>query len=188
MPHDPTRESMREALRAWGLASVNRWCYSRGDRSIHVLEQARDMAPGTKERALRDLVARDGTARRQLMAAGAGVKGMDIVPMWACEPIRAANDADHPHERAEIAVDQGIPAELMWVDRAVGQLERQFPLRALVVRTEYTVSGSQAVKAHMVEDMYGGRFSVWMYRRELERAIEWISMKGEPDEPEEYVA
>jgi hypothetical protein len=165
---------MREILRLWGLASANRWCFSRGDRSIHVLEQARDLAPGTKERALRDLVGRDGNDRRRLMAAGAGVKGMDIVPMWSCEPIRAANDADHPHERPEIAVDQGIPQELMWVERAVGQMGRQFPLRALVVRTEYTVSASQAVKANMVQDLYGGRLTLRQYRLELDRSLDWF--------------
>lgn len=189
MQLDLQREAIREALRAWGIASVNRWCFSRGDRSIHVLEQARDLAPGTKENALRDLVGRDGTDRRRLMAAGIpwekGGKRMDIVPTWACDPIRAANDADHPHERPEIAVDQGIPEELRWVEQMVSQMGRQFPLRALVVTTEYTVSASQAVKANMVRDLYGGKLTVWMYRRELERALEWINMRFEPDEHDE---
>ena len=178
MQLDTSREAMREILRAWGLASANRWCFSRGDRSIHVLEQARDMAPGTKENALRDLVGRDGGDRRRLMAAGIPWdkpgNRMDIVPMWACDPIRAANDADHPHERPEIAVDQGIPQELMWVERAVGQMGRQFPLRALVVRTEYTVSASQAVKANMVQDLYGGRLTLRQYRLELDRSLDWF--------------
>lgn len=110
---------------------------------------------------------------------------MDIVPMWACDPIRAANDADHPHERPEIAVDQGIPDDLRWVEQMVAQMGRQFPLRALVVTTEYTVSASQAVKANMVQDLYGGKLTVWMYRRELERALEWINMRFEPDEHDE---
>lgn len=179
MPLDLQREAIREALRAWGIASVNRWCYSRGDRSIHVLEQARDLAPGTKENALRDLVGRDGTDRRRLMAAGIpwekGGKRMDIVPTWACDPIRAANDADHPHERPEIAVDQGIPEDLRWVEQMVAQMGRQFPLRALVVTTEYTVSASQAVKANMVQDLYGGRLSLRQYRLELERSLDWFA-------------
>lgn len=179
MPVDLQREAIREALRAWGIASVNRWCYSRGDRSIHVLEQARDMAPGTKERALRDLVGRDGTDRRRLMAAGIPWektgRRMDIVPMWACDPVRAANDACHPHERPEIAVDQGIPEDLRWVEQMVGQIQRQNALRGLVVRTEYTVSASQAVKANMVQDLYGGRLSLRQYRMELERALDWFA-------------
>ena len=93
MPLDLQREAIREALRAWGIASVNRWCFSRGDRSIHVLEQARDLAPGTKENALRDLIGRDGADRRRLMAGKAGVKGMDIVPMWACDWPRRHEDS-----------------------------------------------------------------------------------------------
>lgn len=172
MQPDPQREAIREALRAWGIATTNRWCYSRSDRTIHVLQQARDAAPGTKERALRELVGRDGTDRRKLMAKG--IKGMDIVPVWACDPIRATNDADHPHERAEIAIDQGIPDGLRWVDRAVRIMERDMPLRGLVVRTEYTVSASQGVKTNMVRDLYGGKLTLRQYRLELERAIDWF--------------
>lgn len=168
---DSYREPIRQVLRAWGIATANRWCYSRGDRTIHVLQQARDIAPGTKERALRDLVGRDGTDRRKLMAASTT---MNIVPTWACDPIRATNDADHPHERAEIAIDQGIPDGLMWVDRAVRMMERDMPLRGLVVRTEFTVSASQGVKTNMVRDLYGGKLTLRQYRLELERAIDWL--------------
>lgn len=163
-------DEIRAILREWGTATVNRYCVSHGDRSIHMLEQARDMAPGTKERAERELVGRDGTDRRRLMARAAGVESLETVPMWACDPIRSANDADPPHERSEIAVDAGIPDHLMWVERAIGRLERQFPLRAMILRTEYTVSASQAVKTHMVKEKYGGALSKWQYRRELQLA------------------
>lgn len=146
---------------------------------MHALAQAREMAPGTQERALRALVGRDGTDRRRLMAAGIPWektgRRMDIVPTWACEPIRAANDADHPHERPEIAVDQGIPEDLMWVGDMVSQMGRQFPLRALVVTTEYTQSTSQRIKACMVADLYGGALSLRQYRMELDRALDWFS-------------
>lgn len=197
MQPDPAREAMREILREWGVASVNRWCFSRGDRSIHVLEQARDMAPGTKENALRDLIGRDGGDRRRLMAAGIPWdnpgKRMDVVPMWACDPIRDANDADHPHDRPEIAVDQGIPHELMWVDQMVVQLERQSLLRGIIVRTEYTVSASQFVKAGIACETYEAEMAkrlglaprekaddekpaltVRQYRLELDRALDWF--------------
>ncbi|HFF2842358.1 TPA: hypothetical protein ACGCEE_000071 [Stenotrophomonas maltophilia] len=90
-------DPLTEELRRWGHAQVNRFALSRADRSVHVLDKVRDHAPLTRERAIQDLVGRDGTDRRRLMAAGAGVKGLRIVPLWAADPIRASSDADHPH-------------------------------------------------------------------------------------------
>lgn len=154
-------DPLTEELRRWGHAQVNRFTLSRADRSVHVLDKVRDQAPLTRERAIQDLVDRDGTDRRRLMAAGAGVKGLYIVPTWAADPIRASNDADHPHDTPEIAVDVGVPDELRWIDRALASMEWQYPMRALILRTEFTVSASQAVKARMVVEKYGGTLSVW---------------------------
>ena len=167
-------DPLTEELRRWGHAQVNRFALSRADRSVHVLDKVRDHAPLTRERALQDLVGRDGADRRRLMAAGAGVKGLRIVPLWAADPIRASNDADHPHDNPEIAVDVGVPDELRWIDRALASMERQFPLRALIVRTEFTVSASQAVKARMVAEQYGGSLTVRQYRYELGKASHWF--------------
>lgn len=162
-------------LKQWGHAHVNRYAYTRADRCVHALEQARDLAPGTRERAERDLVGRDGLERRQLMASHSGVKGLKALPKWAVDPVPARNDASLPHDNPEIAVDMGIPEDLRWLDRAIVALARQNPIRERIVRTEFTVSASQAVKAKMVEQGYGGKLTVWQYRRELERSIEWIS-------------
>lgn len=108
------------------------------------------------------------------MAAGAGVKVLRIVPLWAADPIRASNDADHPYDNPEIAVDVGVPDELRWIDRAQASMEWQCPTRALIVRTEFTVSASQVVKARMVAGKYGRTLSVWQYRRELQRRVDFI--------------
>lgn len=166
---------IQECLRAWGQAEVSRYCFTRSDRSHHMLAHAIEIAPGTRERAERDLVGRDGFDRRRLMAQGSGVQGMKAVPMWACEPIRSSNDADAPHDRPEIAVDTGIPDSLRWVERAILQLRRQSDLQAVVVRTEYTVSASQAVKARMVAEQAGIKLSKWQYRRELALGEAWLS-------------
>ncbi|WP_231108707.1 hypothetical protein [Stenotrophomonas maltophilia] len=80
-----------------------------------------------------------------------------------------------PYDNPEIAVDIGIPVELRWVEQALASMMRQYPLRALVLHTEYTVSASQAVKARMVAEKYGGMLSVWQYRREPQRAVDWMS-------------
>jgi hypothetical protein len=162
-------------LQRWGYAHANRYTYSRSDRTRHVLETAVDYAPGTVERAMAELIDRSGRERRRFMAEKIGVGGLTEVPAWAVDPIRARNDADRPHDNPEIAIDIGIPDELRWIDRAVASMARQSPLRALVLRTEYTVAASQAIKARMVAEQYGGRLSVWQYRRELQRAFDWIA-------------
>lgn len=174
--------AIQECLRAWGHAEITRYCYTRSDRSHHMLSHAMELAPGTKERAERELVRRSGISRRQLMAKGSGVKGMRTVPMWACDPIRPKNDADAPHDRPEIAVDTGIPDNLKWVERAVLQLRRQSDLQAIIVRTEYTVSASQAKKAKMVSDETGMKLSKWQYRRELALGEAWLAgqLNGNP--------
>ncbi|WP_440568361.1 hypothetical protein [Stenotrophomonas sp. STK17_22] len=169
-----TDDYLVQQLRAWGHAQANRFALTYADRSTHVLEKARDMAPGTRERALRDLVGRDGSSRRRFMAERSGVPKMEVLPAWAVDPVRSTNDADKPHDNPEIAVDIGIPDELRWVEQALASLMRQHPLRALVLHTEYTVSASQAVKARMVAEKYGGALSVWQYRRELQRAVDWM--------------
>ncbi|OBU73888.1 hypothetical protein A9K61_04265 [Stenotrophomonas maltophilia] len=169
-------DPLTEELRRWGHAQVNRFALSRADRSVHVLDKVRDHAPMTRERAIQDLVGRDGTDRRRLLAAGVGVKGLRMVPLWAADPIRASNDADHPHDNPEIAVDVGVPDELRWIDRALASMERQYPMRALILRTEFTVSASQAVKARMVAGKYDGNLTLRQYRYELGRGID--SMRG----------
>lgn len=169
-------DPLTEELRRWGHAQVNRFALSRADRSVHVLDKVRDHAPLTRERALQDLVGRDGAERRRFMAERSGVKGMMMLPMWAVDSIRASNDADHPHDNPEIAVDVGVPDELRWIDRALASMERQHPMRALILRTEFTVSASQAVKARMVADKYDGKLTLRQYRYELGRGID--SMRG----------
>lgn len=99
---------------------------------------------------------------------------MHILPTWAVDPIRSTNDADRPHDNPEIAVDVGIPDTLRWVESAIAAILLQNPLRALVLHTEFTVAASQAVKARMVAEKYGGALSVWQYRRELQRGVDWM--------------
>lgn len=167
-------DPMVQALRAWGHAQANRYALSHADRSVHVLDKARDFAPGTKERALRDLVGRDGTERRRFMARRSGVDAMHILPTWAVDPIRSTNNADRPHDNPEIAVDVGIPDNLRWVESAIAAMMRQNPLRGLIVHTEYTVAASQAVKARMVAEKYGGSLTLRQYRYELGRSLDLL--------------
>jgi len=156
-----TDDYLVQQLRAWGHAQANRFALTYADRSTHVLEKARDMAPGARERALRDLVGRDGSSRRRFMADRSGVEGMGMLPAWAVDSVRSTSDAGKPHDNPEIAVDIGIPDGLRWVEQALTSMMRQHRLRALVLHTEFTVAASQAVRARMVAEKYGGTLSVW---------------------------
>lgn len=169
------RDDVKAALKAWGHATVNRFALTRDDRSKHVLASTlRDLPSRHKPAEERELVGRDGRSRRLYMAGKINC-GFRKVPVWAVDPVRARNDADRPHDNPEVAVDLGIPDDLRWVESAVIAIERNNPLRGLVLRTEYTVSASQKVKARMVAETYGGRFTKDMYRRELEKAIDVIA-------------
>lgn len=174
------RTELERLLRKWGHAHATRYCYARADRATHVLAKAKEQAPGTKENALRELIKRDGTSRRLYMAEKAGMSG-EMIPVWAIEPIRAKNDADPPHDNPEIAVDQGIPEDLRWIDRALALVYRDSPVRALCVQVEYTEPGTQRHKAVVAAKRYGGKLSLWQYRRELQRGVDTIagySLKG----------
>ncbi|TAA11284.1 hypothetical protein EA658_16605 [Pseudoxanthomonas winnipegensis] len=163
-------------LRRWGYAHANRYAYSysRATRE-HILENAASHAPQTVERALMELAAsRGGQSRRRLMASNLKETGLRAVPTWAVDPIGGRNDADRPRDLPEIAVDMGIPEDLRWIDRALASISKQYPIRALVLRTEFTVAASQGVKARMVAEQYGGKLTLRQYRYELSRALDWI--------------
>src|SRR5690606_24051338 len=100
-------------------------------------------------------VGRDGTERRQFMAARSGVKGMRITPKGAVDPIPSRNDASPPRDLPRAHIEAFVPDELRWVDRALASLARgKTPIRALVIRVEYTTTGSQRKKAERVAEQY----------------------------------
>lgn len=168
------RTELERLLRSWGHAHATRYFYARSDRASHVLARAKEQAPGTRENALRELIKRDGKGRRLYMAEKAGMAG-EMIPAWAVDPIRAKNDADAPHDNPEIAVDQGIPDVLRWIDRALAVVSRESPVRAMCVQVEYTEPGTQRHKAVIAAKRYGGKLSLWQYRREVQRGVDTIA-------------
>lgn len=176
---DATAEELRAELKRWGYYTVTRhWIFvdgtSPGDST---LAKARDLAPGTKERAAVELVGRDGRGRLLYMARDLGKCGIDILPDWAVDPIRAKNNASAPHDTRPDKADHGIPDQFRWIDRALAQIARQSPVRAMVVHQEFCERGTQRMKARRVELKYGGRFTVNMYRHELRRALDFLNAK-----------
>jgi len=218
-------DDLKTQLRRWGFMTVNRYArtwdgLSGGDS---ILAQAKDLAPGTRENAARRLAGRDGGERRRFMAEKASTQrcegcGGDVgpkddacpacgmvpmgarlslrtIPMWAVDPVRATNNASRPHENHAV-IDLGIPDDLRWVDQALVSMARTHLLRSIIVRTEFTVAASQAVKARIACDEYEREMAkrlgiaippktddaaepmtVRQYRYELSLALEWMRGK-----------
>lgn len=178
------QDDLIRQLQSWGFHQVNRYSgYSANDEcnepANHPIERARDFAPMTRENVAKQLLGRDGRSRRRLMAKGLydverGAQILGIVPMWACDPMPARNDAGPPRDVSHAAVDIGTPDDLRWIDRALAEMSRSAPIRAFVVRQEFGGSGTHKAKAAVVSAQYGGAFSVRQYRYELGRALDWM--------------
>lgn len=180
MPRDDD-DPLTAQLRSWGFAQVNRYerraandCDAATD---HPIARAREFAPMTPERAAKRLADRDGGDRRRMLAANSGVKGLRIVQTWAVDPIPCTEDRQAGSNQAGAAVAQATPAHLEWIDRAVSRLARENLIRALCLRQEFCGVGTQSAKAATVAREYGGKLSVWQYRRELQRALDWLRGK-----------
>jgi hypothetical protein len=168
-------EDIREQLKRWGSAQQAYVAVLMDGHSAgtHQLEQAMSLAPGTRERAERALIGRDGTARRAYMAQAVGIKGMRVVPMWSCDPVPAHNDASPPFD-VRAVIEPAIPDELRWIDRALSAMSRRWPVREAIVREEFTGGGTQRMKARRVELKYGGSISIDQYKRELRRGLDYM--------------
>lgn len=186
---DPADDYLVQQLKRWGVAVVNRYAgyYDGPSAGDSVLAKQTDLGLASKRKKddERELVGRDGTARRRLMAAKAcgepesgqasGAKlQLAIVPMWAADPVPARNDADPPRSFAAARVDMGIPDDLRWVERAIASLGRRFPMREQILREEYTTSGSQRAKARRVAERYDGKLTLRQYRYELYKGLDWL--------------
>jgi hypothetical protein len=171
-------DELIDQMKRWGNATVARYAANDDGPSAGDSVLARTTDFGMRYKRKRDdehqPVGRDGEERRRFMAARSGVRGMIVTPMWACDPVRATNDADAPHDRPAARVDIGIPDDLRWIETALIKLSRQYPLRALILREEFTGQGSQNVKAKRVQAKYAGALSKDQYRRELARALDWM--------------
>lgn len=173
-------DELQQQMKRWGHATVARFAANDDGPSAgdNILAKQRDLGMKSKRKAddEREIVKRGGVERRRFMAAKAGVKHLHILPTWAVDPVPCRNDADRPHERTAV-VDIGVPDELQWIDRALSQLSRESPMRALVLREEFCGVGTQAMKAGRVEKLYGGTLTLRQYRYELQRALDWMRGK-----------
>jgi hypothetical protein len=167
---------LTEQLKRWGYYTVNRIAVNDDGQSggDSVLAKKRNEAPGTRENFERILIGRDGYQRRRYMAKSIGIASMHIVPLWACDPVPARNDAGSPRELARATVALDVPDDLRWIDEALSRLARVNRVQAMVLREEYCGVGTQERKAANVQGKYGGRLTLRQYRDELRRARDFL--------------
>lgn len=173
-------------LKAWGMATAARMAkqtdgQSHGDS---VLRKSIDnIFPNRKPKVEHVPLGRSGVARRARMAqaanAGLGKNARAVghmVPTWSCDPVPAKNDAGAPREISKGFVDIGLPDHVLSIDAAIRSLERQpnGVLRAMIVREEYTGTGTQKMKAARVAAKYGGKLTRKQYQAELYKSQEFL--------------
>jgi len=179
--------TLKEDLKFWGFYQNNRYCDEptddgRSARDDHPIARATQFAPGTRAKADRKLIGRDGGDRRRMMGASAGLRDQRgrllAVPLWMVDPI-PCKETNIPAPRSPTAaVDRGSPDRLRWIDQALSELSRQNKVRALCVREEFTGNGNnQHSKAESVARQYGGALTVWQYRKELQRGMSYLEAK-----------
>jgi hypothetical protein len=183
MPRSTVAEELMQQMTRWGHAQATRYA-ANDDGPSHgdsVLAKQADLGlryKGRREKERKPL-GRCGEDRRRFMAKklaeqSEGRLRLGILPMWSVDPIPSKNDASPPRDLPRARVDLGVPDELRWIDRAISQLWREAPIRALVMRIEFTTAGTHRMKAARVSDEYGGAITVRQYRYELTRALDWM--------------
>lgn len=142
-----TDDELERLLTEWGALSKYEAEKREGASDFHVLQRARDFAPGTRERAIKRIIGRGGTERRTMMARDLAACGVRIVPMSFVDPIRGKDSRNiGPRERA----GESMPDHLRRINNAALELYRCDTLRGLVLRQEYCGYGPQAIKAERV--------------------------------------
>jgi len=170
-------DELDKTLRQWAAAQIGRHgaYVAPEDRDTgpgsHPISRAREFAPMTRSRAAARIAGRDGSDRRRTMAAVVAIKGLHLIPMAFCDPVRCVETR---HSGPMQSVDQGIPTELKRVDRAVMDLYRIDTFKGLCVRLEYTGFGYQSDRAIEVGKALGAPVTLRQYRDGLRAGRQWL--------------
>lgn len=166
-----TTDELECLLIEWGALSKYEEAREDGPTDFHVLQRAREFAPGTRERAAARLVGRDGGERRRLMARQLRACGIRVVPMDYVDPVAGTPTRKAaPMSRAA----HSIPERLRAVHDSAIELYRVDTLGGLVLRQEYCGYGSQHAKAERVTVAMSTPIGIRVYRESLARAKGWM--------------
>lgn len=183
MPRSTVAEQLMQQMTRWGIVQATRYAANDDGPSHGDSVLARQADLGLRYKAKRDKerkpLGRCGEDRRRFMARkiaeeSDGRLRLPILPQWSVDPIPSKNDAGPPRDLPVARVDLGVPDDLRWIDRAISQMWREAPIRALVIRVEFTTAGTHRMKAARAAAEYGGEITVRQYRYELHRALDWM--------------
>ena len=166
-------QELEQLLTEWGALSKYQQARTEGATDFHILQRARDFAPGTRARAAQRLIGRDGTARRTYMARDLAVCGVRMVPMAYVDPVKGSGSSKGGGI-SDAPVRDNTPLYLRRVEQAALELYRIDTLRGLVLRQEYCGYGPQAEKAERVSVAVGSRIGLRVYRESLAHAKGWM--------------
>lgn len=169
-----TPKEVELRLIEWGALAKYEEAKEDAGNDFHVLQRARDFAPGTREKAAAQLVGRDGGERRRLMARDLKGCGIRVVPKSYVDPVPGKTTRKPgPRER----IGDSIPERLKAVHHAALELYRADPVAGIVLRQEYCAYGSQGTKAYRVSEAIGKKVGIRVYRETLARALGWMHAK-----------
>lgn len=171
-----TEDELDTLLIEWGGLSKYQQSRAEGPTDFHVLQRARDFAPGTRKRAAQRLVGRDGGERRAYMARDLQACGVRKVPMDFVDPVKGYG-ASKGGGICDSPARNSTPVHLRPVEQAAKELYRVDTMRGLVLRQEYCGYGPQVEKAERVGLAIGSRVGLRMYREALAHARGWMMAK-----------
>lgn len=176
-------DGVEELLIAWGDAQSGRHeTYSLGKTpDVHILAKARQFAPVTKEKFIRQIMGRDGRSRRAYMVQAMNgdkppTSRMRLVPMWAVDPVPCSSSKKGGGV-CNYAADSGLPPHLRRVDLAAMELYRADLLAGVCLRMQYLWNSPQTVKAEYASRAAQQPVSLRQYREHLRRARHWMRIR-----------
>ena len=137
---------------------------------VHALARAQRLAPGTRQEALARHLDRGGQARRALLGAAAGLRG--VLPAHFVDPVPCI-ESDRVGRNAE--QDPHYTSTVRAVQAAWLSLQRHDELQGTIVRVQYQVRGmTQERKAEEVGIRLDRPIGLKRYRDELRMAKCWL--------------
>ncbi|MEO7938719.1 MAG: hypothetical protein ABIR55_08855 [Burkholderiaceae bacterium] len=182
-------DDIETLLKSWGLYYGERPRPERSSRTVeHTLARAMTFAeckPGKAvNHATRQLVGRDGTARRRIMGKAAGLGTLErpgLVPMCFVDPVpvpsgSGGGGSDRSSERP-------VPKALQIVEVEVKALEQIHLVRALCLRAHYCVEGDRDARCEWVTtevrkfSRHAKRVELTQFKNEVAFAKVWMQAR-----------
>lgn len=173
-----TPDALETLLRAWGRVYGERGTFTDDDPvgpsgyGSNPIATAMQFAPGKRSAVLRQRTTqmRGGVSRRRLMAIGAGVECLTVIPGSYVDPTPCRES----RSVRNIARDWPVPPEVQRVQRAALDLISFDTERGICLRVHYCTFGNLDDKALDASQRLGFPLKVRAYRDAVAHARTWM--------------